>query len=266
MIGKKGIVLRHPLAYNQVRLGDMTLNIDTPWNDFRSYPFDLAETDVFRSDKLTVSDIDIHRATGSVSATVAGLFEAIATASKFSFTMQSTSTARCYRLNNSGDKFEASCAHDATRQWLQKQMIERDCPGYMIVGIYTFQDAKVTEGRANTLELATDVKPDAAAAAAAMGITAGAGGKVVIDNLQARVYVSPDEQIFALEYRAIKFNWFVRKRITEAQLSKSNYWQIFWGIRSSRESGSDDVEDVVEAVLDDEEADDIDPKRGFDIE
>jgi hypothetical protein len=262
MTGKKGIVLRHPLAYNQVRLGDLTLNIDSPWNDFRSYPFDFAETDVFRSDKLTLSDIDIQHAMGSVSATLGGLFEAIAMASTISVTMHSTSTARCYRLNNSGDKFEASCAHEATRQWLQRKLIERDCPGYMIVGIYTFQDAKVVEGRTNTLQLVTDVKPDAAAAA--MGITAGAGGKVAMENLQAKVYVSPDEQIFALEYRTIKFDWFMRKKITEAQLSKSNCWQIFWGIRGTRENGSADIEDVVEAVLDDEEADGIDPSRRFD--
>jgi hypothetical protein len=174
MIGKKGIVLRHPLAYNQVNLGDVTLNIDTPWNDFRSYPFEFTERDVFRSDKLTLAEIDIQRAEGSVSATLSGLFKAIAKASAASFTMTSTSTARCYRLNNSGDKFEASCADDSTRKWLEKKLIDRDLPGYMIVGIYTFEDGQVAEGKTNTLDIDAEVKPDAALATIAMATGAGA--------------------------------------------------------------------------------------------
>lgn len=251
-MARYGVVLRYAIASHQLALGDITLSLDSPWNDFRSCPGGIPEPDVFRSDKLHLSDLELLHSRGILSASVSGFLKSVAAAHACSFPLRQTAIARCYRLNNSSDKFEAACADSATREWLKANLIDKDQPGYMIVGIYTFQDTdtvdKSAQGRsAGTVTEHVSIQVDYAH-----------------ENARAKIYSSPREQIFAVEYRTIEFKWFSHKTIHKAQLSRRNCWQVVWGIRGSRKE-SDNIEDVVEAILIDEENGD-DPGRGFLVE
>ena len=47
MVRHRVVVLEHALPVGQINLGDITLDMDAPWNDFRSYPSEIADEDQF---------------------------------------------------------------------------------------------------------------------------------------------------------------------------------------------------------------------------
>lgn len=256
MGNRKGIRLLHPLAQDQVRLGDITLNVELPWNDCRPYPAVLPKADIFCSDRSNLQEIEHQQAHVSARAQLEAFVKANAVAGSGQTNLQSTSRARCYRLRNSGDKFEEACGDEKVREWLKKYVVDRDQPGYMIVGLYTFFDAQLEQRSSAGHEYEGQARGGGAEA----GLTAGDA------EFHQAMFTSPGEQIFAIEYRAIQLHWFSRKDLDRARLQRNNCWQIFWGARSEGPREEEEEEDIIEVNLFDEIAQDADLDRTFEVD
>lgn len=242
----RGMRMRHPLAYDQIKLCDITLDIESPWNDCREFPDKLNKKDIFPVDELNLEAIQSQVGQATAESQLAAFVRAAASFAKTHLQRESVGRARCYRIRNSGDKFKQACKDPKVREWLTEYHIKSGLPAYMIVGLYTYQNARVGEAATN------------AGDASGKGGSRGMQGSAQVTNKEhtATIFTVAEETIFAMEYRKVKRQW-LSKEVDKAVLEQGNRWEIYWGMRSQigRESAED--KRIVEVTLTDEEAEDV---------
>jgi hypothetical protein len=243
----RGMRMRHPLAYDQIKLCDITLDIESPWNDCRAFPDKLDEKDIFPVDELNLEAIQSQVGQASAQAQLAAFVSAAATFAKTHLQRESVGRARCYRIRNSGDKFKQACKNPQVRDWLNEYHIKSGLPAYMIVGLYTYQNARVGEAATNT--------GDVSGKGGSKGMQG--SGQVTDKEHTATIFTVAGETIFAMEYRKVKKQW-LSKEVDRAALEQGNRWEIFWGMRSKIDKESAADKRIVEVALTDEEAEDVD--------
>jgi hypothetical protein len=253
------------LAHDQVKLGDLVLSKDAPWNDYRSYPRALQPNVDYSRTTLRLTEVLANVFGGELKGNVGDMFNAARTANQSSFQALQAMESECVRLKNSGDKFEniflgndmrgvtgqGGAAGESrsqetdgnVRRWLEKQMIGRNSQAYLVVGIHTIPDAQITRiqsmGRASGVQVAT---PDPIP----IGLRVGVAQHVFLGNTT----IARGNQIYALEYRQVRlkgriFKGVRRPRVEDAYLSKKNVWKVF---------GADDGQRV---DLEDEEGNEV---------
>lgn len=239
--------MRHPLAYDQIKLCDITLDIESPWNDCREFPDKLDEKDIFPVNELNLEAFQSQAKQASVQAQLAAFLGAQAEFASKTVQRESVGRARCYRIRNSGDKFKQACKDPKVREWLTEYHIKSGLPAYMIVGLYTYQNAQVGEtGR-------TTGSVSGKGGSRGMSGEGQLGGEIH----NATIFTMADESIFAMEYRKLKKQWLSRN-IDKVALEQGNLWEVFWGMRSKVDKGGADDRRVVEVALTDEDAEDVD--------
>lgn len=74
-----------------------------------------------------------------------------------------------------------------------------------------------------------------------------------VNNNREFAFSSPGEQIYAIQYRKIKFSWFSSPKIEKSFLEPDNRWKVFWeaGTRGD-ESDEEEEDDVLEVDFTDE--------------
>lgn len=252
----KGMRMRHPLAYDQIKLCDITLDIESPWNDCREFPDKLDEKDIFRVNELNLETIQSQTREASVQAQLAAFLGAQVNLASKSLRRESIGRARCYRIRNSGDKFKQACKDPKVREWLTEYHIKSGLPAYMIVGLYTYQNAQVAETGRTT---------------GGVSSKGGSGDLRGVGQLRgevhnATVFTMADESIFAMEYRKLRKQWF-SKDIDKAALEQGNLWEVFWGTRSKVDKEGANDKRIVQVELTDEDAEDVDdPDTLFEID
>jgi hypothetical protein len=137
--------MHHPIAYDQIKLCDITLDIENPWNDCRAFPANLDENDIFPVDELNLEAIRFQGTQTNAEAQLAAFLSAKAKSSSKDTQAETVGKARCYRIRNSGDKFKQACKDPEVREWLTEYYIKSGLPAYMIVGLYTYQNARVAK-------------------------------------------------------------------------------------------------------------------------
>jgi hypothetical protein len=252
----KGLRMRHPLAYDQVKLCDLTLDIESPWNDCREFPDKLDEKDIFPVDELNLEAIQSQVREANAQAQLAAFLGAQANFASKAIQRESVGRARCYRIRNSGDKFKQACKNPKVKEWLTEYHIKSGLPVYMIVGLYTYEKAQVGEAEITTVGVS------------GKGGSGGIRGEGQIrsEGQHATIFTTASESIFAMEYRKLKKQW-LSKNIDKAVLEQGNRWEVFWGMRSKLDKESGDDQRLVEVELTDEGAEDVDnPETLFDAD
>lgn len=239
--------MRHPLAYDQVKLCDLTLDIESPWNDCREYPEKLDDKDIFPVDELNLEAIQSQVREANVQAQLAAFLGAQASFASKAIQRESVGRARCYRIRNSGDKFKQACKDSKVKEWLTEYHIKSGLPVYMIVGLYTYENAQVAE---------TETATGGVSGKGGSGGISGEG-RIGSEVQHGTIFTTARESIFAMEYRKLKKQW-LSKTIDKAILEQGNCWEVFWGMRSKLDQKSGDEQRLVEVELTDEEADDVD--------
>lgn len=167
--------------------------------------------------------------------------------------------ATTYRLPNSNEWFKKACAQLETRQWLES-MIEESEDMYLVIGLHTLTNVQVTQK--------TVSKGKTGGGAEISGLPAGVALAPVGGILNARVHTvrevdsrfeckfdTTGEQIYAIQYRKLKFKWHSSRELDNASLERNNRWKILWSpdMRGSTGEDLDDGEDdVLEVDLTDE--------------
>ncbi|MCJ1256069.1 hypothetical protein MMC24_003889 [Lignoscripta atroalba] len=243
-----GVQLRHPLPFDAVLLGDLTLNPGIPANDVRSYPADQPALSIHHNYLRNLQELGSTEIGGNISAQFQAVLQAQLHARQQRSTEVEAPLATKYMIRNSTDAFENACRDPQIKMWLNKYCVDQGRPAAFIVGMYSYSDATYSHRRetaAGTSAGATDPT-----STTALGVQA-----AISDTEAARTtYTMPDEQIFAIEYRSLAWKIFQKKNVEGATLAK-NRWEIFSGDRSK--GAGQDHESLVEFELGNDEFEDL---------
>lgn len=153
-------------------------------------------------------------------------------------------------LTNSGTWFHDACARPETRSWLE-EAIDSGSTVYLVVGLRTLQDARLTKdvssGSVRGVKTQVPTALVAGLSDAAGIATPGVASEKDNDHSENTVFDAPGEQIFAVQYRKVKFQWLASRKIENIVLDNTR-WKAYWDIRGGEED-SDDDEDVLEVEL-----------------
>ena len=204
------------LPQNSVALGRLVINTRAPWEDFCPHVMTVEDQDI-----LIVSQPRIREMVESARGTE--LYERLS--ERFSFLLSEGASVfrstleRTHFLLNSGNWFESICADAGVRPWLEKT-ITYGWSVYMAVGIHTVQESAIAElgDRLQQMQLRTE---DGTTRSVASG-----------------------EQIIAVQYRKVQYNWYSGQKVDSAFLEVNcNQWEVYASIRM------ESTKEVVEASL-----------------
>ncbi|MCJ1390199.1 hypothetical protein MMC18_003057 [Xylographa bjoerkii] len=152
-----------------------------------------------------------------------------------------------YLVRNSETSFKRACGDPAVRAWLEEHVIDEGRKAAMLVGMYTYCNASYTHIHRNHLEGQLSASDPTNAGSASLGAGVGA--------LTQQAFNMPEEQIFAIEYKLIKFKPWSKKKVEEAKLEEGpNRWEVFFGDRT-KGAAVEGQENILEFNLDDSDND-----------
>ena len=246
----RGRRLAHPLPLpkDTVLCGELTLDPSQPHNNVLPFPKELA---------LDVRSTEIHNV-HNVRGTAVGadfgvqlmtFLEAQARALRLDHVVINAPLGKKYLVRNSEPSFKAACGNKDVRDWLKEHVIDEGRKAVMIVGMYTYCNA--TYAHAHYNQLGGRVRAPISTAIGAGNPAAGAGAT----TLEYQAFNVPEEQIFAIEYKRVKFKALTKKNVAAAKLEDGpNRWEVFFGDRS-KGAAADDKQNILEFDLEDDDVD-----------
>jgi len=208
MARNRGRRLAHPLPLpkDTVLCGELTLDPSQPHNNVLPFPRDLP-LDI-RSE--IIREVHNTQATGSGAGfwiQLMTFLKAQARALQLDDVKISVPQGTKYLVRNSEPSFKTACGKQDVRNWLEEHVIDEGRKTAMIVGMYTYSNTTYVHNHHQQLGGQTSVS-DATNAA-----SAGAEVGTAAHNQQA--FNMPEEQIFAIEYKPVKFKAWTKKQIEE---------------------------------------------------
>ncbi|KAH0603583.1 uncharacterized protein H6S33_007905 [Morchella sextelata] len=261
----KSIFPSSPLSLEAIKLGRLVLNTRYPQQDYIDPSTE--------SPKFTKSPLhDFEEIRSSVRAS--GLRTRLASLLSMTFENRddylvdfSAAKSFTFLLDNSKAWFARACGNPESRTWLN-HAIEDDANVYLVVGFHTLVDARVTErGRiSESGDLSTGVKITGGGIPGVGGfeLTAEVGAGSGQGHRFQRMFATPGEQIYAVQYRKVKFNWYSSRKVETAFLEPNNRWKPCLGVRGEVSTGVDDVVEVEINEGGEDEDEDEDEDEGED--
>ncbi|MCJ1286058.1 hypothetical protein MMC26_005400 [Xylographa opegraphella] len=247
-----------PLPKGTVVCGDLTLDPSQPHNNVRSFPSNLP------LDVRSTTFENVHNTQSSGFGAEFGIqlmtfLNAQAHALHLDHVNIVVPQGTKYLVRNSEPSFKKACGEPDVRAWLKEHVIDEGRKAAMLVGIYTYCNASYTLIHQNQLKGHLSASDPTATGSANLG--AGIG------TLGHQTFNSPEEQIFAVEYKPIKFKPWSKKKIEEAKLEEGpNRWEVFFGDRT-KGTAAEEEENIFEFNLDDnDDSDDSDEKDEEDVD
>lgn len=232
------ILLRQTfLPLDSIRLGRLVLNVSEPEQDY----FDpTCNEEAGQSVSTQTHYTSLQPTTGSeglLSILTRLVSKSISKHNRI-YIQVTADTAKQYVLQNSSTWFKTALSSEATRNWLGLAIRQGD-EVYMVVGYTTLLDGRFIEGTAAAMapgeQLILPVPPP---------LPEGSDHTAI-----RRQFVSPGEQICAVQYRKVRFRWFSARDLGSAGLERDgSRWRMNWNIRGQEV----EMNDIVEADLQDE--------------
>ncbi|KAI2633581.1 hypothetical protein GGS26DRAFT_51738 [Hypomontagnella submonticulosa] len=172
-----------------------------------------------------------------------------------SITNISSSVCIIRQLRNTSDYFTAICRQPPVRDWLQRESTKFSPNVYLVCGFRSLVDARVEQASNHNTELSMSTAIPGSLIVAAAGVPIvipaldldlGAGLSTYSTSKEAAKYTATGEQVFAVQYRKVRFSRFSAKRVDKACLERGNRWHSL--VQSRPGETGDDI-DVVEAEL-----------------
>lgn len=165
--------------------------------------------------------------------------------------------AKTYYLHNVGQYFREAVKSEETQRWIVDRIADGDDKIYIITAFHTLLDAQITEGSGKSGVTGGEVGIPVSAALAASGVIipmaetldSGIGGSKGHQESEHKHFTAPGEQIFAVQYRKVKFKWFASKDVDHMILEKTSWWKRY---DKPKSRGSKDSKDAIEVELEDE--------------
>jgi hypothetical protein len=249
------IILRQTfLPLNSVRLGRFVINIDDPQQDYLDPVCDQV-AEVIIKHHLEYNELQQTATDNNFTSVLTRLVSASRSKRSKLLTEVTTDQATTYQLGNSGLWFKNAVKLQPTRKWIE-QAIDQGDDVYVVVGYHTLLDARIVESATMVSGFRAQLEVPVTASLGATGVVIPMGNIAdpEISGHQQRCqgaqkqFVATGEQIFAVQYRKVRFNWLSSRDLDRAILEKENRWKVYWDIRG-QEGGTSDV---LEADLQDE--------------
>ncbi|KAH8728778.1 hypothetical protein GQ44DRAFT_701969 [Phaeosphaeriaceae sp. PMI808] len=241
-----------PLA--AIELGRFVISFDEPHHDFHD-PLCTAGPDV--TEKVqTQFDSNHHSARHrSGGSQLTGVLS-----SSFSKRLKSSirvtaEEAKTYYLNNAGQWFRDAVKSEETRKWIERTIDEGE-DIYIVVAYHTLLNTRITEQLQGQSAAGGTLAIPVSTALAASGVVVpftnavdpGFGGSRGTMENEQRQFEAPGEQIYAVQYRKVRWTWFSSKKVDKMTLAKKAWWESY-----DRSRYLDiKIEDSIEVELEDE--------------
>ena len=161
-----------------------------------------------------------------------------------SSTKASVASSICtiHQLQNSSEYLQRVCAARASRAFLERA-VRRSQDLFLVTGTKTVVDSTVSNEVSNGVSVQGRAQAPLTLGATAFGIPMPIDGMldVGMEGNRSRAemsgvsYTAPGEQIFAVQYRKLRFARFSRAKIDDAKLEEGNRWKMYVGGRGEDE-------------------------------
>lgn len=163
--------------------------------------------------------------------------------------------AKTYYLNNAGQWFRDAVQSRETREWIERTIDEGE-DIYVVVAYHTLVNARITEqlggqsvvGGTLAIPVSTALTASGVVIPFTNAVDPGLGGFRGHIEDEQRQFIAPGEQIYAVQYRKVRWRWFARNRADEMTLAKKAWWERYGGLRNLQS----EPEDMIEVELEDE--------------
>lgn len=265
------LLLNRPIPRGSIELGRLVLDPKYPDHDFCQPSFrgglsdaSSAATNPAFSPDVAIQRLEnfhqvLQRTRGTrLHLSLLNLLSAAPSAAPAHSSTTVTSTGCIiHQLRDPGAYFAAACRDTTVRAWLEKESQRPYSTVYLVCGFEALTDARVELARHHKTDLTVSAAVSAAAIAGATGVPAAVpmvsgldvGGSLSLTSEASEKigYIAAGEQVFAVQYRRIRFSWFSTQKVDKVYLEKGNRWKSFLSERAGR--AGEDVEDGVHAEV-----------------
>jgi len=159
---------------------------------------------------------------------------------------------------NSASHFKWMRKDEETRHWLE-ECIKAGSEVFMIIGIHTVCDATITKGREASSKVAGAVQIPlnelATSGATSLfptiesGSAVGVNGSASVGSHTKLEFISPGEQVVAVQYRQLRFKWYSSRSVDAAFLDHHGRWKVQVIGNRSEKDPRNFIDDVIEVEL-----------------
>lgn len=254
---RHNIIWQSFLPLESIKLGRFVLNLDEPHQDYLDPACDLTP-EVLKRPQLRYLDVQNTVKDAGFTAALTSLASASRSSQKAKVAAVTTEQSTIYQLGNSGRWFKAALKDQETRKWIE-EVIGTGEDVYVVVGYQTMVDATVFGDMARSknfqarLQLPVSEAASAAGAVTVIGDLADPALDIhgQRDDGTRRQFVAAGEQVYAVQYRKVRFRWFSSRDLDRAALKESR-WKVHGNLRG-QEVGTNDVLEA--AISEDEDSD-----------
>jgi len=245
----------HLFPREGVQLGRLVTNVKAPQSSY--YP--AGKIRLLKGDVYSVPSRDFHSLinksnTTKLEAVAASIASIVFGKSDDLETKISNTACITYYIDNPEGRFAAMCKDQSARTWFENAYKRRKHV-YMVTGIQTLTDASMA------LSAVSDTN-GSASGTAPLSKAAGDPTPVGVDlKLLAELrrskhvetgFVAEGEQIYAIQYRKVKFDMFSTRNMGEGYLEESDRrWKVMWKTMGAALTEANDALEVT--LADDDE-------------
>ncbi|KAK7532166.1 uncharacterized protein J3D65DRAFT_670793 [Phyllosticta citribraziliensis] len=254
------ILLSHLLPAEAVELGRLVIHLEYPEQEFfQSEDASLSPAGIL-TQRLDNFQQTLEQSTHSgVESYLSNLLSGARNKQRASRINLSSAACITRQLQNSSQYLERLCATRLGQFWLERA-IRTSQDVFLVTGIKTVFDASVENEASHSSGLEAKVQAPLTMAATATGVPVPIDGMLDIgaranrSKMQSNStsFTAPGEQIFAVQYRKLRFARFSTRKVENARLEGGNRWKMYLGGRGDEDEDSEEIVSVeVDAGLED---------------
>lgn len=248
------LLSKHFLPLSAVGLGRFVISFDEPHHDFHD-PLCPAGPDV--TEKIQIRfDSSHHSIKHQKGASQLTGFLSSSFSKRLKSSIRITADeAKTYYLNNAGQWFRDAVKSEETRKWIERTIDEGENI-YVVVAYHTLLNARIVEqlqgqsaaGGTLAIPVSTALTASGVVVPFTNAVDPGFGGSLGALQNEQRQFIAPGEQIYAIQYRKVRWRWFSSDKVDNMSLAKKAWWESYDRSRYLET----DIEDLIEVELEDE--------------
>lgn len=255
------LMLDYPISRESIQLGRLVLEPKYPSQDFYQPSLQSRDVTTQRLENFHET-LDRARTTRLEINLLSLLTLAPSSAPKTSSATIRSPLCAIHQLRDPVSYFRSACrGAPGVRSWLEAQARGLHSSSvYLVCGLKTLTDAEVAVSRAGGARVEVSAGVPAAALLAGVAGVPGllstglsdaeldlsVGLSLADEHGQTTGYTATGEQVFAVQYRKIKFSIFSSRSVDKAYLERGHRWKSFLGARAG-----DGVDDGIDAEVSD---------------
>ncbi|KAF2465629.1 uncharacterized protein BDR25DRAFT_85624 [Lindgomyces ingoldianus] len=220
------------LPLSAVSLGRFVISLDDPHQDFHN-PTSNASPNFTEKLQTQYNSIN-HSAKHQNVASQLTTFLSSSFSKRLKASIRITADqAKTYYLTNAGQWFRDAIKAQDTRDWIDRTIDEGE-EIYVVVAYHTLVNARIIEQLGGQTSAGGNLAIPVSAALTASGVVvpfnvgdpelSGFCGRIEDEQKQ---FMAPGEQIYAVQYRKVRWSWFARNKVDKMTLSKKAWWERY---------------------------------------